>query len=74
MAKPLVSAAPSYATNTYKAHFDRHSKDVLPMTGTLSIPAFPGESGEGEPYSYPGGLPKPIGRNARIIGRFEVNS
>lgn len=47
-------------------------KDVLPMTETPSIPAVPGESGEGEPYSYPGGLPKSIGRNARIIGRFEV--
>jgi hypothetical protein len=47
-------------------------KDVLPMTGTLSRPAVLGESGEGEPCSYPGGLPKPIGRNARSIGRFEV--
>jgi hypothetical protein len=24
-------------------------------------------------YSYPGGLPKPIDRSSRIVGRFQVH-
>lgn len=42
------------------------------FTGKLPIPIGYGRAREGEPYSYPGGLPNPIDRSAHIVGRFEV--
>jgi hypothetical protein len=42
------------------------------FTGKLPISIGHGRAREGEPYSYPGGLPNPIDRSAHIVGRFEV--
>jgi hypothetical protein len=35
-------------------------------------PEPPATKGEPPSYSYPGGLPKPIDRSARVIGRFQL--
>jgi hypothetical protein len=32
----------------------------------------PGPKGEAPSYSYPGGLPTPVDRSSRIVGRFQL--
>jgi len=37
----------------------------LPFCGVVIRPE--------QPYSYPGGLPKPVDRTSRIVGRFQIH-
>jgi hypothetical protein len=42
------------------------------LQGVVANPAVPGSPPEGKPYSYPGGIPTPLDRSARLVGRFFV--
>jgi hypothetical protein len=42
------------------------------LHGVVVNPTIPTAPPAGEPYSYPGGIPAPLDRSARLVGRFHV--
>lgn len=46
--------------------------DCHRRAGQLPFRIGTGRQDEREPYSYPGGLPRPIGRSTSVIGHFDV--
>jgi hypothetical protein len=49
-----------------------HKANCYRRTGKLPIRIGTSSQDEQEPYSYPGGLPRPVGRSTRVIGHFHV--